>query len=266
MLAKLKVLLPGLLEPVRNLARAYAPVRRALGQAISNGLDLIFPPFCQGCALEGSYLCLSCQNAIRSPIHRCPQCGKNSPLGQVHSECRDSKTALTGLMVAAEYSEPAVRNLIWQLKYNSVREISKTMGLIMTDFMVKNDLADYFAQSIVIPVPTHKKRLRFRGFNQSEEIAKHFAANMGLAYCEALVKAKSTARQVDLERQDRIENLRGAFALDNKVLNTLNITLNTKKIILIDDVATTGATLNECARAVRKAEPSEIWGLVAARN
>src|SRR3989344_2067098 len=261
----LKSLTGFLLDPVRNLARACAP-SGLLGRAISNGVDLVFPSFCQGCAVEGIYLCLPCQNAIDSPIHRCLRCGKNSPLGQVHAECADSKTALSGLMVAAEYSHPAVRNLIWQLKYNSVREISKTMGLVMADFIIKNDLADYFSQSIVIPVPTHKKRLRFRGFNQAEEIAKHFAANLGMEYCEALIKSRPTTRQVELERKQRIENLRGAFALNNKVFNTLNITLSTKKFILIDDVATTGTTLAECAQALRALEPAETWGLVVARN
>ncbi|OGE79123.1 MAG: hypothetical protein A2751_05785 [Candidatus Doudnabacteria bacterium RIFCSPHIGHO2_01_FULL_46_14] len=166
-------------------------------------------------------------------------------------------------MVAAEYRTPAVRNLIWQLKYNSVRDISQTIALVMADFIIKNDLADYFAQSTIIAVPTHKKRLRFRGFNQAEEISRHFAASLGLEYCEALVKSKPTTRQVDLQKNERLENLKGVFEpytslQTEKVLG--------KKIILVDDVATTGTTLNECALALQKLEPAEIWGLVVARN
>lgn len=225
-------------------------------------LDLVFPVFCQGCASEGSYLCLPCQNRIEPPIHRCMVCNKNSPLGQVHPECADSKTALTGLLVAAEYSQPGVRNLIWQMKYNSVKDISQTLGVLMADLIVKNDMVDYFAHSLVVPVPMYKNRVRFRGFNQAEEIAKHFSANLGLAYCDLLIKSRSTTRQVELEKKLRLENLKGAFALRDTPGNKLS----GQKIILIDDVATTGSTLNECALVLKKSGPAEIWGLVVARN
>lgn len=226
-------------------------------------LDLVFPAFCQGCCLEGSYLCLECQNAISAPIHRCPVCNNNSPLGKVHEQCAAPSTALSGLMVAAEYSNPAVKNLIWHLKYNSVKDISIALATIMADFLVGSDLADYFQASLVIPVPMHQGRQRFRGFNQAAEIGKHLAGNLGLQFGPVLTKLNSTKRQVELEKAERLENVKNAFALDNEFEANK---LSGRSILLIDDVATTGATLNECAKILRLYNPSEIWGLVVARN
>jgi len=169
--------------------------------------------------------------------------------------------ALTGLMIAAEYSVPAIRNLVWQMKYNSVKDISETLAVLMADLLVKTGVVDYFAQSLVIPVPMYKNRIRFRGFNQAEEIARHFSANLGLEYAGVLRKSRSTTRQVELEKKLRLENLKGAFELQDT-----NEQLRGRKIILIDDVATTGSTLNECALVLKKSDPAEIWGLVVARN
>ncbi len=226
-------------------------------------LDLVFPPFCQGCTREGSYLCLVCQNRINVPIHRCPVCNRNSPLGRVHEHCSSESTALSGLMVASEYRNPAVKNLIWHLKYNSVKAISETLATIMADFLVGSDLVDYFHDSLVIPVPMHEKRERFRGFNQAETLAKHLARNLHLEFSPALTKTKKTDRQVDLEKRERLENVKNVFSLTPHFNRQL---LSGRSILLIDDVATTGATLNECAKVLNAHEPAEIWGLVVARN
>ncbi|OGE76190.1 MAG: hypothetical protein A3C85_02120 [Candidatus Doudnabacteria bacterium RIFCSPHIGHO2_02_FULL_48_21] len=250
-----------MLDSVRNLARTNA--LKALGRVISGGIDLIFPVFCQGCGREGWYLCLACQTLIEAPIHRCLVCGKNSPLGQIHSECQSKKIGLTGLMIAAEYRAPAVRNLIWHLKYNSVKDISKTLALLMADFLANNDLVDYFAQSIVVAVPIHASRFRFRGFNQSMEIASQLAKNLGMEMTALLSKTKNTTRQVELTRDARLENIKNTFAVDPRFDGEK---LRGRKILLIDDVATTGATLNECALTLKQFAPAEIWGLVVARN
>jgi competence protein ComFC len=234
-----------------------------LKSALKFLLDLLFPIVCQSCGAEGEYLCLGCSVKIESPIHRCPACSKNSLLGRVHDECVSRKIALTGLMVVAEYKDQAIRKLIWQLKYNSVENISHTLALLMADFFIRADITEYFSGSLVISVPMHPRRQRMRGFNQAENIARLLAKKMDMRFAPALRKIKNTTRQVDMKREERFENVKGAFALDKNVNEGL---FAGRKIILIDDVATTGATLNECALMLKDLEPAEIWGLVVARN
>ena len=171
--------------------------------------------------------------------------------------------ALAGLMVAAEYRQDAVRDLIWQLKYNSVADISATLALLMADFFIKNDLVEYFSGSLVVPVPMHKRRQRMRGFNQADLIGSALAKKMNMQFRPALKKIKNTTRQVDLEKEQRLSNVAGAFALAQPINAQL---FAGRKILLVDDVATTGATLNECALALQDLSPAEIWGLVVARN
>ena len=226
-------------------------------------LDLLFPITCQSCGAEGEYLCLACQTRIEMPIHRCPACSRNSLLGRLHDECAHGKMALAGLMVAAEYRQDAVRDLIWQLKYNSVADISATLALLMADFFIKNDLVEYFSGSLVVPVPMHKRRQRMRGFNQADLIGSALAKKMNMQFRPALQKIKNTTRQVDLEKDQRLSNVAGAFALAQPINAQL---FAGRKILLVDDVATTGATLNECALALQDLSPAEIWGLVVARN
>lgn len=223
-------------------------------------LDFVFPKVCQGCSQEGSYLCILCQDKIQIPQERCLFCSKPSLLGRIHADCRSGEFFLEGILVAADYQNQATRNLIWHLKYHSVQAIAEILATLMADYFVQHELLDYFAASAVIPVPLHKKRLRARGFNQAEVLAKLLADKLGFQYLPILEKTKPSKRQVDLERGQRLENVQGLFwapALPS---------LGERKIILVDDVAATGATLNECAKVLKKQEVSEVWGLVVARN
>lgn len=227
---------------------------------LEGALDLIFPIFCQGCLKEGEYLCLFCQAKIQPPLERCFVCGKNSFLGKVHSSCESRNFVLNGLLVAADYRQESIRNLIWHLKYSSVESISETLSIILTDYFISRDLQTYFASSVIVPVPLHKNKQKIRGFNQAEAIAEKFAQRLGLEYLPSLEKLKNVESQVELERQERLLNVKGVFAA--KPIPSLG----ERKVILIDDVATTGATLNECAKVLKKQGVKEIWGLVVARN
>lgn len=223
-------------------------------------LDLIFPIFCQGCGREGLWLCLSCQAKISTPETRCLTCGKPSFLGRTHAECRTRDQALDGLLVAADYQNEGIRNLIWNLKYNSVDSISEVLVTLMIDYLVKNDLLEYFSRATIIPVPLAKRRVRERGFNQAGLLAQNLAEKLHLEYLPILEKIKHSKRQVDLSREERVQNVVGHFRA------SILPSLGEQKILLIDDVATTGATLNECAKVLREQQVSEIWGFVVARN
>lgn len=233
-----------------------------LKKASNYFLDLIFPVYCQGCGGEGAYLCVTCQGLILEPNQRCIVCNKNSLLGRTHPDC-SSQSALAGLLVTAEYDHEPVRNLVWHLKYSSVSGISQTLAVVMADFFVSQDIIEYFSDAIVTAVPLHKKRSRERGYNQANLLAREFARRLGLAYFPLLKRTANTKRQVDLERNQRLENVREIFeiapGLDPQQIAN-------RKIVLVDDVATTGATLNECAEVLKQCNSAEIWGLVVARN
>ncbi|MDI6895681.1 MAG: phosphoribosyltransferase family protein, partial [Bacillota bacterium] len=113
---------------------------------------------------------------------------------------------------------------------------------------------------ILIPVPLEKKRLRWRGFNQAEEIGKHLSFYFKIPLLkDVLMKIKETPAQVELEAKTRKEILRRAFFIKNKSL------IENKKIILVDDIYTTGSTMEECARILKEAGAKEIIGIVVAR-
>jgi ComF family protein len=118
-----------------------------------------------------------------------------------------------------------------------------------------------FGNSLWIPVPLHKKKLRWRGFNQSAEIARELSFTLGgQLHEDALEKIKETPDQVTLQQDERKENLLGAFQLKNPAF------VRGKKILLVDDVFTTGATMEECAKVLKQAGAREVWGVAIARG
>ncbi len=163
-------------------------------------------------------------------------------------------------MVAADYRQPSIQNLIWRLKYDSVKAMSEPLALLLADFFLGRDLSDFFANAVVVPVPLHRRRQRLRGFNQAAILAQEFAGRLGLEYLPILERLKNNRRQTELPREERLQNVQNLFRVQAVP------SLGERKIILLDDVATTGATLNECAKVLRIQKPSEIWGLVVARN
>lgn len=233
---------------------------RILTYSAEGFLDLIFPKICHGCRLEGTYLCLLCQVKVKPPLERCFVCREPVIGSRTHAECLTRKLTLDGLVVAAEYENRAVRDLIWNLKYNYVAEIASVLSVLLVDYFLGSDLVDYFKDAAVVPVPLHKRRKLARGFNQSELLAQNFAGRLNLQFLRPLTRHKNSKRQVDLEKTERFENVK------NSIIAEPTREIQGRKIILVDDVATTGATLNECAKALKTAGAAEVWGLVVARN
>jgi competence protein ComFC len=225
-------------------------------------LNLFFPKFCFSCQREGEYLCQDCLATIdilywcfclcESP-QRIPEAGK----------CRNCRGKfLNGLYFAASYKNNLVKNLICKLKYEPyVKELAPSLAsLIIThlNLIQKNFLGE---NAILVPVPLSKKKLKRRGFNQSEEIVKELSKNLGLPLAtDALIKEKDTFSQMELSKEERVKNIKGVFAVKN------NEAIKNKKILLVDDVYTTGATMEECARILKKAGAREVWGIAVARE
>ena len=241
-------------------------------------LDLFFPSFCVGCGDEGSLICLKCQKQIitvQTPI--CPECNKLSEEGRYCQRCGKDK-ALEGIMVAAYYEEGPVKEMIHNFKYNHALELKKVLSnLLVLAYRCHCDPpaggeAIYHRSPrplarddniIVTFTPLHRRRLAERGFNQAEILAEETSKKLKLPCYDTLIKTRSTKRQVGLTGDARRQNLAGVYKV-NKVCKVES--LRGKKILIVDDITTTGTTLNECAKVLKAKGAKEIWGLVVARG
>ena len=218
-------------------------------------LDLLFPPNCPGCGLLGLHWCEHCHNKVNKitpPF--CEHCGNPQSLQLKRCDCSQTIPHLDLLRSYAFYLPP-LSSAIHQFKYNR-------------DFMLANSLAFYLHNmyneykletDIIIPVPLNKKRLRERGFNQAGLLANNLAKKVGLPYVtQALFRTRKTRSQVGLSRLERLANVQDAFSATPAIVED-------KRILIIDDVTTTGATMEACAKALKEAGAKVIVGLSIAR-
>lgn len=229
-----------------------------------NLLDLLFPKTCVGCKKFGSYFCEDCTKEIKQTELVCPFCERASLGGVVHSVCK-RKFGLDGLWSLGIY-EGSLRTAIQKLKYKWVSEIAKELVDITIEYWAKNSpiLLDKIKKDqgkswVVTSVPLHKIRQNWRGFNQSELLAKLFASKLGLRYETTLKRIRNTTPQMKLQAHERKKNIRNAFSL-----NTYPLILNSNAL-LIDDVWTTGSTLKECCYVLKRGGAKTVWALTIAR-
>lgn len=238
-----------------------------------NYLEYLFPHFCVGCEKEGDFLCQKCRGDILEvEMQVCPDCGRLNPQGIYCRECRteevpQSKKAkkslkkkyrrkpLQGIIAALYFEEGPTKEIIHNFKYNSVLEF-KT---ILADKMSEK-IKVISGLEIISFAPLHPKRFAQRGYNQSEILAQEISKQVKIPCQNLLIKNKKTKRQVGLKGFKRRKNLQGVFKVN------MGIDIKGKKIVIIDDISTTGTTLNECARVLKKAGAREVWGLVVARG
>lgn len=215
-------------------------------------LNLLFPPECLGCGQEGTYLCARCFKKL-----------KFNGAERTAALTTNLKTsALAGIFIAGDYDDPLLASLIKKLKYNFLAELSPTLGQFLTLFwqgqlalIPNNELTD----ATLVPIPLSKKRLRWRGFNQAALLAREMAAAFAYPLNQDLKRIKHSWPQADLNGSERLNNIADSFAWTGT-------NLDGRTIILIDDVATTGATLNEAARVLKAAGAGAIYGLVLAKG
>ena len=194
----------------------------------------------------------------------CPACLRRiTPAGQVCFACRDSDaSALDGLFVASYYRNSLLPRAIHTFKYRFIPDLADPLGQVLKNALEKSAV---LLPDAIIPVPLHPRRLRFRGFNQSELLARTLAQAIapGLdipVLAHGLTRTRYTKPQMKTDsRTERLDNLKNAFAVSDEAA------LQGRSIWLIDDVATTGATLEECAIVLKKAGVSSVFGIVLAR-
>lgn len=221
-------------------------------------LDFIYPKECVGCGKEGNWLCDNCRKKIvKIKTSYCPFCRQITQKGQFCSNCR-RKTALTGIIISAHYREGPLKEMIHAYKYDSIRALGQELAEIICE-RLKNNLPS--GEKIVIPIPLHSKKEKERGFNQALFLAQIISQKLNLPLEKnTLIRTKNTKAQIKLKKKERIKNMRRAFvcSLPQKVRG--------KTILLIDDVATTGTTLNEAAKILRKFGARQVWGVTIAQG
>ncbi len=228
-------------------------------------LDLVYPGLCHGCG-EGiagdRSLCGACRDSLpslRMPF--CRSCGEEFE-GRIEGafdcpNCRD-------LEFSFEFARPALPNhplvlgMIHDLKYGRRIELAGELGrLAGRAFADDPRLAVALAEGWpLVPVPLHRRRRLWRYFNQAEEIARSLARATGLPLCPALRRIRSTGSQTRLSRAQRLKNLRGAFALS--AAGGTFAAAKPAGAVVVDDVFTTGATSDECARMLRRAGVQKV--------
>lgn len=229
--------------------------RGRLSDWLQRGLDVLFPPHCVACSQVGTWLCQGCLASVeRVSPPLCPQCGRPTTRESLCPQCRSNSSYLDGIRSAAIH-DGALRQAIHHLKYKRRRELAPILGHILLDCWNATRLP----ADLVTPVPLHTSRLKERGFNQAGLLAHTLVEQARLALDEThLVRSRPTAPQVGLGAQDRQANVKDAFTWTGDDLTGV-------RVLLIDDVCTTGATLQASAQALRQAGAASVWALTLAR-
>ncbi len=234
------------------------PAARLAATVWERALDLVFPPRCVACAAFGSFLCDAClSSAARAEPPRCPVCWMPSErLETVCRRCRRDQPAFEGARCPFVYDGVA-RRAVHALKYDGVSAVAPTMAAAMAACL--RDWAPPIAA--VVPVPLVGARRRSRGYNQSELLAREVARDAGLpVLARALRRRRAAPPQArSADEAARRANVAGAFAADASRLPAGGI-------LLIDDVMTSGATLDACGAALRSAGSGPVFALTFARE
>lgn len=223
-------------------------------------LDIFFPKKCLICGKYGADFCFDCSLLIEEvKTFLCPECGKITENGQYCIACKGKiKPSLSAILIASRYNVGPTKKLISYFKYEGFVGLALPLAELIVSQIKKANVG--LNNTIIVPVPLYIGRKNRRGFNQSELLARHISKRLSLPGGEVLERTKDTTPQVSLTRANRLSNIENAFVCADPDL------IAGKTVILIDDVMTTGATLNECAKVLKKSGTKKVIGAVIARN
>lgn len=212
-----------------------------------------------GCGREGQYICRECQRKLVTPEQICPMCGKPSLDGWLHARCKGG-AVIQRLVVGLPY-RGMVQQCLKKVKYKSSWEVIDFLfGLSAR--ALSPEIIGLHQGFIVVPVPMYTPKERERGFNQADRIAELMAKNYKVHNFAILERVRATKPMFGLKKKERRENVEGAFKIMHECTNAQ---IRGMRIILVDDVWTTGATMRECAKVLKYAGAGEVWGVSLAR-
>ncbi len=203
-----------------------------------HALDWIYPPICAGCGQPGQIWCESCQSSVKKISgNLCDLCGYPAGDFEICPGCDTYDPQFTAIRSWAVYSG-GVKEAIHSLKYQN----NLSLGIAFSDSLVKLIHHNGWNLDVVIPIPLSKNRMKERGYNQANVLAFPVAMALGKPLDEKyVIRTKNTESQVHLHQNERAANLKDAFT-------TTGTKWKNKNVLIVDDVITTGSTINECAR------------------
>ena len=220
-------------------------------------LNLLFPQWCVGCGKEGDFICSSCRRSlprIMPPL--CPRCGRPQSSGILCPACVSWQAEIDGIRSPFRF-DGVMRQAIHQLKYRNLRALAVPLAKLLQDYLTTSHVPG----EALVPVPLHQKRLRQRGYNQSRLLAQELGKLINLPVVDdCLIRLRHAPPQARTSTvEERRSNVADAFTCRNHRLRD-------KQVLLVDDVSTSGATLDACAAALKAAGASSVWGLALARE
>lgn len=224
-------------------------------------LDLIFPKRCVGCNKLGKYFCIECIAKIEWTIHQiCPVCEKAAIDGATHPKCR-SKYSLDGLTNFFRY-RGIIRQAIKSVKYRFISDVALEFINLIPSELLFLTMKQCSNETILVPVPLHPSRLRFRGFNQTEILGRIVAKRLKIPLrTDLLERIRKSVPQVEMkDRKERLRNMDKVFSVNNVTMKQINY------VILFDDVFTTGATLRAAANVLKRTGANSVWGITLAHG
>lgn len=218
-------------------------------------LDLIFPPRCIVCSRLGTWLCAECISDLPyvvGPV--CYQCGTPLPQGRSCARCAQHPLEIERVHSVFLFQGP-VRSAVHRLKYRNGRALAEPLGELMADWWVEQRIS----VDVIVPVPLHPRRLRERGYNQAGLLARALGRRLDVPVWEtAIERVRHTRSQMRLDAAARQSNVQGAFHCSDERVGE-------RRVLLVDDVCTTGATLDACAEALYRTGGAWVQALTLAR-
>jgi len=200
-------------------------------------LDWLAPLACLGCRQPDTLLCLDCKQSLKV------------------EKLTAGLPGLDHCLIACHYSQPLIRQLVKQFKYNNLQQLAETLGRLLAQRL---QLETKLPNFVIVPVPLHRRRQRRRGYNQSELLAQELTKKFNWPLSADLKRVIAAPPQAKLKRKKRLTNLQGAFAYSGPALE--------QPVLLIDDVTTTGQTLIQAAAVLKANGAPAVWALTLAKN
>ena len=222
-------------------------LRRAVGDVGARLLDVVIPPRCVGCGERDRWLCVDCRATLQPlPDDHCHQCAAPGVATRFCANCYRDPPPFEQLRVPFLHAGLA-RQILLDLKYRGHRHLAPLLADLLRPHLPAGIDA-------IVPVPLHSSRLAERGYNQSELLARSLGPPVASG---VLVRTRPTPPQAGLNQAERLANVRGAFAAPSR--------LDGRRVLLVDDVCTTGATLSACARTLRRAGAERVLAVTVTR-
>lgn len=219
--------------------------------------DFLFPPHCISCGKGGAFFCRKCRSELiylQPPL--CIRCSIPIRTGSICHKCQSQIWDIDGIYSVFKYGG-TIRQAILQFKYENLKVLADPLSDFMAEYVKQQQLSF----DIIVPVPIHKRRLKERGYNQSLLLARKLSSLTRIPIAEgALTRIRYTSPQAKSDNVDqRRKNIMNAFRCSSHGISG-------RRILLIDDVCTSGATLNSCAGSLKAAGAASVWGLTLAKE